>query len=166
MYLLLLLLIPIHQAIILQFYPRALFLTLVQALPLLYPPALFLRALLLKLYLLLGRRVIPTLPVIISARHITNDAIVQSSPSPKATPPAISQSVTQQVLYTTTLSNGGVSTITSVTVVPADQADTSAGSSTSTARASVQTNSAKSGKILSINGVLGALGLIMVVSAL
>ncbi len=59
-----------------------------------------------------------------------------------------------------------MSTVTSITVVPADQAETSVGSSTSTARASVQTNTAKSGKILGINGVLGALGLIMVVGAL
>jgi hypothetical protein len=97
---------------------------------------------------------------------MTNDAIVQSSPSGKATSPAASRSVTQQVLYTTTLSNGGVSTVTSVTVVPAAQGETSAGSSSSTARASVQTNSAESGKTLGINGVLGALGCIMVVGAL
>ncbi|PMD26149.1 hypothetical protein NA56DRAFT_337904 [Hyaloscypha hepaticicola] len=107
-----------------------------------------------------------TSPVKSTSSPAVSPTDVQTSPSPKATSPAVSRSVTQQVLYTTTLSNGGVSTVTSVTVVPAAQGETSAGSSTSTARASVQTNSAKSGKILGINSVLGVLGLIMVVSAL
>jgi hypothetical protein len=77
--------------------------------------------------------------------------------------------VTQQVLYTTTLPNGGVSTVTSITVVPADQAQTvdgSGGTSTNTGTASLQTNSAKRGRIIGINGVLGALGLVVVVGGL
>jgi hypothetical protein len=67
------------------------------------------------------------------------------------------------------LPNGGVSTVTSVTVVPADQAQTvgeSGGTSTNTGTASLQTNSATSGRILGISGVLGALGLVVVVGGL
>ncbi|KAE9366091.1 hypothetical protein N431DRAFT_495862 [Stipitochalara longipes BDJ] len=50
----------------------------------------------------------------------------------------------------------------SLTVVPADQAQTAGSTSTNTAKASLQTNSAKSAKVFSITGVLGALGLILV----
>jgi hypothetical protein len=71
------------------------------------------------------------------------------------------------MLYTSTLPNGGVTTITSLTVVPADQAQTAGGgTSTNTAKASLQTNSAIFTKAPGINGVLGALGLIVVVGGL
>jgi hypothetical protein len=72
-------------------------------------------------------------------------------------------------MYTTTLPNGGVSTVTSITVVPAEIAQTAGGNgetSTNTATASLQTNSATSGKNLGINGVLGALGLIVIAGGL
>ena len=97
------------------------------------------------------------------AWQITNEGTVQSS-SGKVTPTP-SRSVTQQILYTSTLPNGGVTTVTSLTVVPADQAQT-AGTSTNTANASVQSNSAESVNAFSINGVLGALSLVVVFSGL
>jgi hypothetical protein len=107
-----------------------------------------------------------------SARDTSsNKATVKSTSSPDkaSTPASPSRSVTQQILYTTTLANGAVSTVTSVTVVPADIAQTAGGNggtSTNTGTASLQTNSAISGKVLGINGVLGALGLIVVVGGL
>ena len=106
-----------------------------------------------------------------SARQTSsNTATGKSSSSGKADTSATpSRSVTQQILYTTTLPNGGVSTVTSVTVVPADQAQTvgeSGGTSTNTGTASLQTNSATPGRILGISGVLGALGLVVVVGGL
>jgi hypothetical protein len=98
-------------------------------------------------------------------RQTANEATVKSTPSDKATP-AASRSITQQILYTSTLPGGGVTTITSLTVVPADQAQTAGGSSTNTGKASLQTNSANSAKAFAINGMLGALGLVVVAGAL
>ncbi len=93
--------------------------------------------------------------------------IVKPSASNKVTPAASHASVTQQILYTSTLPGGGVTTVTSLTVVPADQAQTAnGGSSTNTAKASVQTNSAKTDKAVGLNGVLVALGLMVVVGTL
>jgi hypothetical protein len=98
-------------------------------------------------------------------KQTANGATVKSTPSDKATP-AASRSITQQILYTSTLPGGGVTTITSLTVVPADQAQTAGGTATNTGKASLQTNSAKSAKGFAINGMLGALGLIVVAGAL
>ncbi|KAL5317713.1 hypothetical protein ACEPPN_014811 [Leptodophora sp. 'Broadleaf-Isolate-01'] len=72
------------------------------------------------------------------------------------------RSVTQQTIYTTTLANGAVQTVTQVTVV-AGQADQTGGSSTrtSTAKGSLQTNAA-SIKNVGMNGLLGALGMVVV----
>lgn len=69
-------------------------------------------------------------------------------------------SITQKVVYKTTLANGAVSTVTSVTVVPGAAGDSNGGSSTSTntANASLQTGAA-SQKSLAMNVVIGALGL-------
>jgi hypothetical protein len=92
-----------------------------------------------------------------------------SSSEETSTSATLSRSVTQQILFTSTSPNGAVTTVTSITVVPADIAQTvggNGGTSTKTGTASLQTNFATTGKDLGFNGVLGALGLIFVAGGL
>lgn len=83
-----------------------------------------------------------------------------------ATPSSTSSihSITQQTVYTTTLSNGDVKTVTSITVVAGVADQTGPGGSaskTSAAKGSLQTNGARSVKNMGMNGILGALGMVV-----
>ncbi len=148
------------------------YLTVLQAFflcPLSHRPRLL--RVLLHLHLHLHLHLLRVRRVVLSPLHLrlyggkpANEAAVQTTTYDQTTA-AASRSVTQQILYTSTFPNGGVTTVTSLTVVPAEQAQTAGGTSTNTANASLQTNSAKSVKAFSINGVLAALGLILVFGA-
>ncbi|KAH8670297.1 hypothetical protein BGZ60DRAFT_32717 [Tricladium varicosporioides] len=72
---------------------------------------------------------------------------------------ASDSSITQQIVYKTTLANGAQSTVTSVTIVPANQAAQTGGSSkTSGGSASLQTNAANS-RDIGVNAILGVVGM-------
>jgi len=94
----------------------------------------------------------------------------ESSPSSTDSSPSSTEdsqsSVTQSVVFRTTLANGAVSTVTSVTVVPAAQQGEQSGptgTKTNTANASLQTNGGNQNS-LGMQVVVGALGLVAAVA--
>lgn len=93
----------------------------------------------------------------------TGTSNVQSSSPPDTlrTEASSARSVTQQTVFTTTLPNGAVSTVTSVTVVPAGQAEKTGSATKTNGNASLQTNAANS-KGLGLGGVIGMLGMVAV----
>merc|ERR1711939_921387 len=95
-----------------------------------------------------------------STRGVRSSSTLATEASTDDSPTTTSaRSVTQQTIFTTTLANGAVETVTSITVV-AGQADQTDGSParTSTAKGSLQTNGA-SFKTVGMGGLLGALGM-------
>ncbi|PBP18232.1 hypothetical protein BUE80_DR011028 [Diplocarpon rosae] len=84
-----------------------------------------------------------------------------TSDNPTSNSSKSTHSITQQTIYTTTFAGGKVATVTQVTVVAADETGSSGGSKTTTAQGSLQTNGARSGKQVGLNGILGALGLVV-----
>jgi hypothetical protein len=98
----------------------------------------------------------------------TSNSLAASSSSPSQEPsrssPSSEDSVTQSIVYTTTQADGAPSTVTQITVVPADQAagqtNGVGGTGTNTANASLQTNSASiSSHHLGLGVCVGVLGL-------
>ncbi|CAG8982107.1 hypothetical protein HYALB_00003199 [Hymenoscyphus albidus] len=97
-----------------------------------------------------------------SSRQTTSDSrepTSTSAPSPTTTTEPQS-SITQQVVFETTLANGSQSFVTSVTVVPAQQpAQTGAASKTESGSASLQTNAAQKNGYEMRAALLGAVGM-------
>ncbi|EKD14016.1 hypothetical protein MBM_07693 [Drepanopeziza brunnea f. sp. 'multigermtubi' MB_m1] len=100
----------------------------------------------------------------------SNAATDQSSPSSTLLTeastnqkPTSAFSITQQIIYTTTLVGGKAITVTSLMVVPGQTDGTAPGpSKTSAAKGSLQTNAGSTPKNVGLGGVLGAFGMVVI----